>query len=162
MKMGLCLIYFHLLSHEAGGLIHSTKDVWRLNWILYSTWLPNLYILSRLQTILAWHTQGKLLFTPSRQRAPRIPGGTCTYQDVSVLRFLPWGWAGAVAEFEYPVVLSSDKEVSWQKATNRQAEEGDVGSLEALLGPQQAGWWAVLSFSCSASWSEHRELLAGL
>lgn len=72
---------------------------------------------------------------------PHLPGGTtCPYQDVRVLRLFPWGWAGAVAEFEYPVLLGRDKEVPWQKAANAQAEENDVGTIEAVLGPRHAGW----------------------
>ena len=71
------------------------------------------------------------------------PGRSSPYQDVRVLRLLPSGWAGAVAEFEYPVLLGRDKEVPWQQAANAQAEEDDVGPIVAVLGPLQAGWWAV-------------------
>lgn len=46
-------------------------------------------------------------------------------------------------EFEYPVLLGSDKEIPWQQAANAQAEEDDVGTTEAVLGPLQAGWRVV-------------------
>lgn len=88
-----------------------------------------------LQTFLQWCIQVKLPFAPPGH----LPGGTCPYQDVRVFRYLPWRWAGAVTEFECPVLLGSDKEVPWQEAANSQAEEDDVGAIAAVLGLLQAG-----------------------
>lgn len=140
-----CLMHLHLLlSHEAGGshTAQSMPEDWVGFFLLYCAWLPNWYPQQATNLPGMAHPRTAAL-PPIQQSAPRLPGGRCPYQDVRVLGCLPWGWAGAVAEFEYPVVLGSDKEVPWQEAAYAQAEEDDVGSVEAVLRPWQAGWGAV-------------------
>ena len=88
-------------------------------YILHSTQPPNLHPYSQHDTSLPGRVHpSELTLCPFQEAGfplpPEPPGRSLLYQDVGALRLLPSGWAGAVVEFEYPVLLGRDKEVPWQ------------------------------------------------